>query len=59
MIFKAALHGGGEQLIDAVWIIIATALLLVSLGVYVYLGSQAEAILLRNNDNTKSKRGLN
>jgi len=59
MIFKAALHGGGEQLIDAVWIIIATALLLVSLGIYVYLGSQAEAILLRYNDNTKSKRGLN
>jgi hypothetical protein len=57
MIFKAALHGGGEQLINAVWIIIATALLLVSLGIYVYLGSQAEAILLRNNDNTRTKRG--
>lgn len=58
MIFKAALHGGGEQLVAAVWIIIATALLLVSLGVYVYLGSQAEAILLRNNDSTKIKREL-
>ena len=54
MIFKAALHGGGEQLIDAVWIIIAAALLLVSLGVYVFLGSKAEAVLLRNKDNVKS-----
>jgi hypothetical protein len=58
MIFKAALHGGGEQLIAAVWIIIATAMLLVSLGVYVYLGSQAEAILLKNSDSTKIKREL-
>lgn len=56
MIFKAALHGGGEQLIAAVWIILATAALLVSLGVYVYLGSQAESILLRNNDSTRVKR---
>lgn len=58
MIFKAALHGGGEQLIAAVWIILATALLLVSLGIYVYLGSQAEAILLKNSDSTKIKRDL-
>ena len=56
MIFKAALHGGGEQLINAVWIIIATALLLVSLGVYVYLGSLAESILLKNNDSMRVKR---
>lgn len=48
MIFKSALHGGGEQLIAAVWIIIAAALLLVALGVYVYLGSKAESILLQN-----------
>jgi hypothetical protein len=58
MIFKAALHGGGEQLIAAVWIIIAAASLLVSLGVYVYLGSRAESILLQNNDSTKLKREL-
>ena len=58
MIFKAALHGGGEQLIAAVWIILATALLLVSLGVYVYLGSKAESILLKNSDSTKIKRDL-
>lgn len=58
MIFKAALHGGGEQLIAAVWIIIAAALLLVSLGVYVYLGSRAESILLQNSDSTKVKREL-
>ncbi|MDD1615872.1 MAG: hypothetical protein CG439_982 [Methylococcaceae bacterium NSP1-2] len=58
MIFKAALHGGGEQLIAAVWIILATALLLVSLGIYVYLGSKAESILLKNSDSTKIKRDL-
>jgi hypothetical protein len=58
MIFKAALHGGGEQLIAAVWIIIAAASLLISLGVYVYLGSRAESILLQNNDSTKLKREL-
>lgn len=58
MIFKAALHGGGEQLIAAVWIIIAAALLLVSLGVYVYLGSRAESILLQNSDSTRTKRDL-
>ncbi len=58
MIFKAALHGGGEQLIAAVWIIIAAALLLVSLGVYVYLGSKAESILLQNSDSTRTKRTL-
>ncbi|MCX7069266.1 MAG: Cache domain protein [Methylococcales bacterium] len=59
MIFKAALHGGGEQLIAAVWIIIAAAALLVSLGVYVYLGSRAESILLQNSDSTKVRRNLN
>lgn len=53
MIFKAALHGG-EQLIAAVWIIIAAAALLVSLGVYVYLGSKAEANLLKNKDGMKN-----
>ena len=58
MIFKAALHGGGEQLIAAVWIIIAAASLLVSLGVYVYLGSRAESILLQNSDSTKVRRNL-
>lgn len=55
MIFKAALNGGGEQLIEAVWIIVAAALLLVSLGIYVYLGSKAEGLLLTNNDKLKNK----
>lgn len=53
MIFKFALNGGGEHIIEAVWIIIAAALLLMSLGVYVYLGSKAEGMLLKNNGNTK------
>ena len=55
MIFKAALGGGGEQLIEAVWIIVAAALLLVSLGIYVYLGSKAEGLFLMNNDKLKNK----
>jgi hypothetical protein len=37
---------GGEHIIEA-------ALLLVSLGVYVYLGSNAEGMLLKNNVNTR------
>ena len=53
MIFKFALNGGGEHIIEAVWIIVAAALLLVSLGVYVYLGSKAEVMLLKNNVNTR------
>jgi len=56
MIFKFALNGGGEHIIEAVWIIIAAALLLVSLGVYVYLGSKAEGMLLKNNGNTRKQR---
>jgi uncharacterized membrane protein YczE len=55
MIFKTALHGNSEYFIEAVWIIIAAGLLLVSLGVYVYLGSKAEAILLRNSEKLKTK----
>jgi hypothetical protein len=55
MIFKFALNGGGEHIIEAVWIIIAAALLLVSLGVYVYLGSKAEGLLLKNNGNTRKR----
>lgn len=54
MIFKFALNGGSEHIIKAVWIIIAAALLLVSLGVYVYLGSKAEVMLLKNNVNTRN-----
>lgn len=55
MIFKFALKGGGEHIIEAVWIIIAAALLLLSLGVYVYLGSKAEGILLSHRGQFKKK----
>ncbi|MGR9116909.1 MAG: PDC sensor domain-containing protein [Gammaproteobacteria bacterium] len=47
MIFKSALRGGGDFIIQAVWIIIAAALLLLSLGVYVFLGSKAEILLIK------------
>ncbi|MFA6163903.1 MAG: PDC sensor domain-containing protein [Methylobacter sp.] len=53
MIFKFALKGDGQHIIEAVWIIIAVAFLLVSLGVYVYLGSKAEGMLLNNRDKFK------
>lgn len=53
MIFKFALKGDGQHIIEAVWIIIAVAFLLVSLGVYVYLGSRAEGMLLNNRDKFK------
>ena len=48
MICKAALQGQGEFIIQAVWIILAAALLLLSLGVYAFLGSRAEIMLVRN-----------
>jgi len=54
MIFKFALNGASEHIIEAVWIIISAALLLVSLGIYVYLGSKAEVMLLKNNVNTRN-----
>ncbi|MGZ4955253.1 MAG: PDC sensor domain-containing protein [Methylobacter sp.] len=54
MIFKSALKSDSEHIIEAVWIIIAVALLLVSLGVYVYLGSKAEGMLLNNRDKQKA-----
>ena len=56
MIFKFALNGGSEHIIGAVWIIIAATLLLIPLGVYVYLGSRAEGMLLKYNDNTRKRR---
>ena len=48
MIFKSALKGDGDFIIQAVWIIIAAALLLLSLGVYVFLGSKAEILLIKS-----------
>jgi hypothetical protein len=52
MIFKSAL-GEGEHIIQAVWIISAAAMLLLSLGVYVYLGSKAEISLLKGKGERK------
>ena len=49
-------HWLAIHIIEAVWSIIAAALLLVSLGVYVYLGSKAEGMLLKNNGNTRKRR---
>jgi len=57
MIFIFAINAGDEHIMEAVWIIIAAALLLVSLGVYVYLGSKAEGMFLKNNGNTRKQSG--
>lgn len=55
MVFKSALHGDEEHIISAVWIILAAAMLLLSLGVYSYLGSKSEALLIENNDKKITK----
>jgi len=47
LMFKAAL-GQGDQLVAAVWMMLAAVGLLIGLGLYVYLGAKAES-LLRNN----------
>jgi Cache domain. len=57
MIFKFALNGDNAHINDAVSIIIAAALLLISLGVYVYLGSKAECMLLKSGRNKKKAMG--
>jgi hypothetical protein len=44
LMFKAAL-GQGEQLIPAVWMMLAAVGLLIGLGLYVYLGAKAESLL--------------
>ena len=46
LIFKAAL-GDGHNLLHAVWMMLASVGLLVGLGLYVYLGTKAEAVLMR------------
>ncbi len=46
MIFKSALHDG-ENMLDAVWVMLASAMLLLALGVYIYLGSKAEVMLTK------------
>ncbi|MEJ2630776.1 MAG: PDC sensor domain-containing protein [Acidihalobacter sp.] len=45
LLFKAALGEGGE-FVSAVWMLLAAVALLAGLGVYVYLGARAEAVLL-------------
>lgn len=44
LMFKAAL-GQGEELIQAVWMMLAAVGLLIGLGIYVYLGAKAESQL--------------
>ncbi len=44
LMFKGAL-GDGQHLMEAVWMMFAAIGLMVGLGIYVYLGSKAEAIL--------------
>ncbi len=51
LMFKAAL-GQGDQLIPAVWMMLAAVGLLIGLGLYVYLGAKAES-LMRNIAKTK------
>ena len=46
LMFKAAL-GAGDLLIQAVWMMLAAVGLLIGLGLYVYLGAKAEALLVK------------
>ncbi len=48
LMFKSAL-GDGEALLSAVWMMLAAVGLLIGLGLYVYLGAKAEALLKRGN----------
>ncbi|WP_305908713.1 PDC sensor domain-containing protein [Methylomarinum sp. Ch1-1] len=54
MIFKSALKESGEYIIQAVWIILAAGFLLLCMAVYVYLGSKAEALLLKRKNHKDS-----
>ena len=49
LMFKSALSGG-EELMSAVWMMMSAVGLLVGLGIYVYLGSKAEAALNSSNE---------
>lgn len=44
LMFKSAL-GDGHQLLDAVWMMMSAVGLLIGLGLYVYFGAKAEAVL--------------
>lgn len=55
MVFKSALHGEEEHIIGAVWIILAAGTLLLSLAIYIYLGSKAETLLIKYKDQNKKQ----
>ncbi len=48
LMFKSAL-GDGENLTDAVWMMMSAVGLLIGLGLYVYLGAKAEAVFNETN----------
>ena len=54
MMFKGAL-GGGKDMMPAVWMMFAAVGLLIGLGLYVYLGSRAEIILLGEERPTQTE----
>ena len=49
IMFQSALGVGKNLLVNAVWMMLAAVGLLVGLGIYVYLGTKAEALLLSIN----------
>ena len=49
IMFQSALGIGENMLVQAVWMMLAAVGLLVGLGIYVYLGAKAEALLLGIN----------
>jgi len=56
LVFKAALDGNSENIVAAVWVILAAAVLLLCLGFYIYLSSKAETLLLKNRERIKKER---
>jgi len=57
LMFKAAL-GQSEQLVAAVWMMLAAVGLLIGLGVYVYLGAKAESLLRPNTEKRALQRPI-
>jgi hypothetical protein len=55
MVFKSALHRQEDDMIAAVWVILATSALLGGLAIYTYLGSKAE-VLLDQLNKTETKK---
>ncbi len=52
LVFKFAMDAP-QHLLLAVWLLLAAAALLVALGLYVFLGAQAEVMLLRQREKSK------